>query len=172
MFTLPWLSHGISCSSRYYCVTEEVKYISMEEIPGAHLNTTAIKKHAVKSVPQCQQFCVKEDKCRSINLIGNKTNGYDCHLLDLNKFSNSTLVVMNETFSHLYIPVCKIFQGLFSRSFSLLRLFCRSGLAPQPIGRYSKDLPPPFHSCTLGPTSWWRLSAVCRRLYPETRQIT
>ena len=99
------ISYGISCTSRYYCVTPEVKYISMEQIPNSYLNATAIKTHNVTNVSQCQKVCVREDKCQSINLNVNKIEGYNCHLLSANKYSNSSLLVKDTSFIHLYIPV-------------------------------------------------------------------
>ena len=105
LLLLPSISCGTSCTSRYYCVTPEVKYISMEQIPHSYLNATAIKIHKVTNVSQCQNFCVREYKCQSINLNVNKIEGYNCHLLSANKYSNSSLLVKDTTFIHLYIPV-------------------------------------------------------------------
>ena len=106
---LPLVSYGITCTSRYYCATKEIKFISMEEVPNAYLNTAAIMTRAVTNVSQCQQFCVNENKCQSINLKVKNTKGYDCHLLEWNKYSNSSRLVKDEAFIHLYIPVIKVF---------------------------------------------------------------
>ena len=113
LLMLPWLSLGISCTSRYYCVTKEVKFISMEESPNVYLNATPVKTHGVKNASQCQQFCVKETKCQSINMKANKKRGYCCQLLSANKYSNSSLLVKNDKYSHLYIPVSNIFHVLY-----------------------------------------------------------
>ena len=108
LFVLPALCHGISCSSRHYCITPEVKYISMEEVPNSYLNTTAIRTHEVTNVSQCQKLCVRENNCQSINLSVNKTEGYSCNLLSANKYSNSSLIVEDINFIHLYIPVSRL----------------------------------------------------------------
>ena len=118
LLLLPSISYGISCTSRYYCVTPEVKYISMEQIPHSYLNATAIKTHNVTNVSQCQKVCVREDKCQSINLNVNKIEGYNCHLLSANKYSNSSLLVKDTTFIHLYIPV-SIFKMIKEFSFGM-----------------------------------------------------
>ena len=96
---------GIKCDSRVYCVTPEVKYISMEEIQSAYLNTTAIKKYKVKTRHSCQQLCIKENKCQAINMKSNGSTEYTCHLLDANRYSNSSLLVSSPGYIHLYIPV-------------------------------------------------------------------
>ena len=80
----------------------------MEEIPKANLNATAISTYKVETASQCQLFCVMENKCRSINLIVNNAKGYDCQLLDVDKYSNSSLLIKDEKYIHLYIPVSKI----------------------------------------------------------------
>ena len=80
----------------------------MEEIPKAYLNAPAISTHKVETASHCQLFCVMEYKCRSINLIVNNAKGYDCQLLDTDKYSNSSLLIKDEKYIHLYIPVSKI----------------------------------------------------------------
>lgn len=98
-------TNGLKCDSRVYCVTPEVKYISMEEIQNAYLNATAIKKYKVKTVHSCQQLCIKENKCQAINLQSNGSKDYTCDLVDANIYSNSSLMVSSPGYTHLYIPV-------------------------------------------------------------------
>ena len=96
---------AISCNSRYYCSTSEVKYISMEEIPNSYLNASAIAKHVVQNVSKCQQHCVREEECQSINLNMSGSGELECYLLSANRYSNSSLLVTDRQFIHLYIPV-------------------------------------------------------------------
>ena len=68
----------------------------------------------MENISSCQQHCVKEEKCQSVNLNVNKTNGYDCVLLDANKYSNSSLLVKAKNSTHLYIPVAIVFSKILT----------------------------------------------------------
>lgn len=94
-----------SCNSQYYCIKQELKYITMAPTRNASLNATAIRIHIVENVASCQKFCTLEERCKSINMRRKHGNTYECQLLALNKFSHSHLMVSDEAFTHFYIPV-------------------------------------------------------------------
>ena len=96
---------AVKCNSRFYCVTPEVKYISMEEINNTYLNATPIRIYNSTTVQGCQEFCINESRCQAINLHSNDSKEYMCALLDANIFSNSSLLLSNPGYIHLYIPV-------------------------------------------------------------------
>ena len=77
----------------------------MDDIPNTYLNATAVKKYTVKKVNDCQRLCLRENKCQSLNLNVRKQNEYECGILDANIYSNSSLLVKDDNFTHLYIQV-------------------------------------------------------------------
>lgn len=100
--------YGISCRSRYYCGAQEIKYISMGKLTNTFLNATAVKEQKVQNVESCQKLCVEESKCQSINFNVSKSGEYDCILLDTNRYSNASLLVARQDFTHYYIPVRRL----------------------------------------------------------------
>ena len=102
---LPHSTLAISCGSRFFCDTTEVNHMSMDDIPKTYLNTTVIKKYTVKKLIDCQRFCLRENRCQSLNLNVGKQNEYECQILDANIYSNPSLLVKDNDFIHLYIQV-------------------------------------------------------------------
>ena len=102
---LPSITIAVKCSSRFYCKTTEVKYLAMEEKPGALLNVTAVKTYHAKDLTECQTFCIRENSCQSINLNMSKPGSYECQLLNVNMYSNASFLVTSKNFLHLHIPV-------------------------------------------------------------------
>ena len=105
LIVFPCATLAISCDSRFYCKTDEAKYVSMNQIPKTYLNATVLKKYTVKEMSACQQFCIRAEKCQSLNLNMSKTKEFECQILDANIYSNSSLLLTNDNFTHLFILV-------------------------------------------------------------------
>lgn len=105
LIALPCVSASASCKLMHYCKTDEVKYVSMNKITKMYLNATAIEKHIVSSLTECQKMCVRADRCASLNLKITGKKAFECQILDANIYSNSSLIASDDASTHLFIPV-------------------------------------------------------------------
>ncbi|XP_065065323.1 uncharacterized protein LOC135691396 [Rhopilema esculentum] len=104
MLAFPLSTLSISCSSRFHCKTPEVKYISMDKLTNMTLNGTVLKSFQAKDISECQRSCLHEEKCQSLNVNISTAIGLICDLLDINIYSNSSLLLQQSGSVHLFIP--------------------------------------------------------------------
>eukprot|EP00795_Rhopilema_esculentum_P003324 gene3324-1661_t len=104
MLALPLSTLSISCTSRFHCKTPEVKYISMDKLTNMTLNGTVLKSFQAKDISECQRSCLHEEKCQSLNVNVSTAIGLTCDLLDINIYSNSSLLLQQSGSVHLFIP--------------------------------------------------------------------
>ncbi|XP_065066479.1 uncharacterized protein LOC135692299 [Rhopilema esculentum] len=104
MLALPLSTLSFSCTSRFHCKTPEVKYISMDKLTNMTLNGTVLKSFQAKDISECQRSCLHEEKCQSLNVNISTAIGLTCDLLDINIYSNSSLLLQQSGSVHLFIP--------------------------------------------------------------------
>ena len=105
MLAFPLSTFSISCGSRFHCKTPEVKYISMDKLTGMTLNGTVLNSIQAKDITECQRSCLHDEKCQSLNVNVSTAIGLTCDLLDINIYSNSSLLLQQSGSIHLFIPV-------------------------------------------------------------------
>ena len=105
ILALPLSLLSISCGSRFHCKTPEVKYIGLEKLTNMTLNGTVLKSIQAKDISECQRSCLHDDKCQSLNVNVSTAIGLTCDLLDINIYSNSSLLLQQSGSVHLFIPV-------------------------------------------------------------------
>ena len=96
---------SLTCNSRFYCKTSEIKYMAMNKLERAYLNMTAVSNHTVENITACQILCNREPRCFSLNVNISIAKQYECQILEQNVFMHADRVVVNSDFIHLYIEV-------------------------------------------------------------------